>query len=140
MLNGIAKCISPELIYNLMRMGHGDKIAFADVDFPGYTYGKNVIRADGVSMDDILAGVIPLFPLDHFTASPAYMMAPAEDAEAPLIWDRFAGILKNHYSNFNAFTFLERFAFYDAVKECFAIVVTGEADGNIILQKGVVNG
>ena len=35
MLNGIPKCISPELLYVLDKMGHGDEIVISDGNFPG---------------------------------------------------------------------------------------------------------
>ena len=34
MLRNIPDCISPELMYLMMRMGHGDELVLADRDFP----------------------------------------------------------------------------------------------------------
>ena len=38
------------------------------------------------------------------------------------------------------FELLERFAFYRRAGEAYAVVVTGELDGNVILEKGPVAG
>ena len=48
MLKGISKIVSPELIKALCEMGHGDEIVIADGNFPAETFGKRVIRADGI--------------------------------------------------------------------------------------------
>ena len=50
MLKGISPIISPELLKILCEMGHGDEIVIADANFPSVTYGKRVIRADGMSI------------------------------------------------------------------------------------------
>lgn len=48
MLKNISKIVSPELIKTLCEMGHGDEIVIADGNFPAETFGKRVIRADGI--------------------------------------------------------------------------------------------
>ena len=48
LLKGISKIISPELLKTLCEMGHGDEIVIADGNFPAETFGKRVIRADGI--------------------------------------------------------------------------------------------
>ena len=50
MLFGISPLISPELLAILHRMGHGDEIVLADAHFPGDTFGKRVLRADGLGV------------------------------------------------------------------------------------------
>nr|XP_035965512.1 fucose mutarotase isoform X4 [Halichoerus grypus]XP_035965513.1 fucose mutarotase isoform X4 [Halichoerus grypus] len=46
-LKGVPALLSPELLYALARMGHGDEIVFADVNFPTSPCGPEEIRADG---------------------------------------------------------------------------------------------
>ena len=48
MLKNIPKIVLPELIKTLSEMGHGDEIVIADGNFPAETFGKRVIRADGI--------------------------------------------------------------------------------------------
>ena len=78
MLKGISPLISPDLLKTLCEMGHGDYIVFADAHFPAYSLGPKVIRADGLRIDDLLRGVMPLFKLDHYVENPVLMMAPVE--------------------------------------------------------------
>ena len=48
MLKGISPVISPDLLYTLHVMGHGDEIVLADAHFPTESLNDNIIRADGV--------------------------------------------------------------------------------------------
>ena len=57
MLKGISKIASPELVKTLCEMGHGDEIVIADGNFPAETFGKRVIRADGIRSAAYLNGV-----------------------------------------------------------------------------------
>ena len=138
MLNGIARCISPELIAQMMRLGHGDEIAFVDADFPAYACGNLVIRADGVDMLTMLNGILPLLPLDKYCDKPAAMMDAVGSQPRPEVWTVFADQIAKHHQPFYEFEFIERHAFYERAKKCLGIVVTGETDGNIILRKGTV--
>ena len=58
-------------------MGHGDEIILADAHFPGHTFCKHVLRADGISIPSLLEGIIPLFELDSYSP-PLIMMAAVE--------------------------------------------------------------
>ncbi|MBE6569521.1 MAG: fucose isomerase [Ruminococcaceae bacterium] len=141
MLKGIKKCISPELLYVLDKMGHGDEIVISDGNFPGESIGKDniVIRSDGTGVPELLSAVLELMPLDTY-ADPVYLMdkTPSDkDLEIP-IWDEYKAILKDHTAEEPKF--LERQEFYDRAKKAYAIVVTGEGAiyANILLKKGVV--
>jgi len=46
MLKGISPIISPELLYTLHVMGHGDEIVLADAHFPADSFHENTIRAE----------------------------------------------------------------------------------------------
>jgi len=140
MLKGISPLISPELLSVLARMGHGDEIILADAHFPGETFNKNVLRADGLKIADLLAAILPLFELDAYVPHPLSMMAAVPgDTLDPLVEE---GYLKSiHQTNPSVVPIerIERFDFYERAKNAFAVVMTGETAkyGNIILKKGV---
>ena len=139
MVKGIPGCISPELMSTMMRMGHGDYLLLADADFPAETYGRCVIRADGVSMQALLEAVLKFFPLDCGPESPVTVMAPWQSApEAPVL-QVMKPVFQNSSSDFLDYAYLERFDFYERTKNAFAVVITSEPDGNFLLRKGVVN-
>ena len=138
MLRNIPACISPEMMCTLMRMGHGDEIVLADADFPAETNSDNVIRADGLDVATLLEAILPFFPLDLFVDQPAITMDCSEWGDEPESYERFRKIIKKHYDKFTDFRLEKRFDLYDRAKKAFAVIVTSEADGNVILKKGPV--
>lgn len=141
MLKNISPLISPDLLKVLAQMGHGDEIIFADAHFPAHSMGPQVLRADGVSVSDLLAAVIPLFELDSY-APPLVMMAAVEgDSLDPQVELRYLQALAGADARqpLPPVLRIDRFAFYERAQRAFAIVVTGECAkyGNILLKKGV---
>ncbi|GAM57287.1 L-fucose mutarotase [Vibrio ishigakensis] len=140
MLKGIHPAISPELLAILSEMGHGDEILFADAHFPAETFGKKVIRCDGVSVDTLLEGVIRLFELDQYVEQPVVMMEPGQGDELDLsVESRYLEAMSSEGVTQDQISRIERFSFYERSKQCSAVVLTGELAkyGNIILKKGV---
>lgn len=145
MLKNVPAILSPEMLKVLCEMGHSDKIVIADANFPSESMGKNaiVLRADGHSATDILDAVLTLFPLDTYVDAPVTLMEvmPGDEVETP-IWDDYKAIVTRYDDRGeNAVGTIERFAFYEKVKnEAYAIIATGEKAlyANIILQKGVL--
>ncbi|MBU6297919.1 MAG: L-fucose mutarotase [Alphaproteobacteria bacterium] len=140
MLRGISPLISPELLSVLHRMGHGDEIVLADAHFPGESFNRHVIRADGLRIAPLLNAVLPLFVLDTYVPDPVNMMAPVagDSLDEQLLRDYRAAI-DWHAPGTPPTAYIERFKFYDRAKSAFAVVQTGELKkyGNIILKKGV---
>lgn len=143
MLNGISPVVSPDLLNALYRMGHGDEILFADAHYPGDTYGKRVIRADGLSIPSLLTAIMPLFPLDTYVDAPIAMMEPVPGDELdPKVELSFrAAMAASGVSHETGIERINRFDFYERSKSCYAIVMTSEMVkyGNIILKKGHAN-
>jgi L-fucose mutarotase len=143
MLNGISPLISPELLNALYRMGHGDEILLADAHYPGDTLGRQVIRADGLGVPELLTAIMPLFPLDAYVDAPLAMMAAVQGDELdPEVEKAYrTAIGEASAGDKVAIERVERFAFYERSKSCYAIVMTGEVAkyGNIILKKGHAN-
>jgi L-fucose mutarotase len=141
MLIGIAPCISPELLSVLFRMGHGDEIVLGDAFFPGDSFNKRVIRADGIRIPELLDGILALINLDSYVASPVAMMQPSKgDALDLAVEAAYRAAIDRHWPATPAIERVERFAFYERAKAAFAVVMTGETStyGNIILKKGVI--
>ena len=140
MLKNIPAILSPDLLYTLRAMGHGDEIAIVDANFPAEYLGPEVIRADGSSATDILNAVLSLLPLDDFVDTAAVSMAVVGDPDAkPPIFGEFEALIAKHEPTAK-FSTIERYAFYDRARDASAVVQTGEGRlyGNIILKKGVI--
>jgi len=140
MLKGISPLLSPELLSILCRMGHGDEIVLADAHFPGETFGKRVIRADGLSVPALIDAILPVFELDGYVDAPLVMMAAVSgDKLNPKVEKAYRAAVDRHAPKTPAIARIDRFDFYDRAKLAFAVVMTGETAkyGNIILKKGV---
>lgn len=141
MLRNIPPLLSPDLLYTLRAMGHGDEIVIADANFPGSSIGPNCIRADGSTASEVLQAVLTVMPLDSFVPDPALTMQVVGDAEAiPEAVTDFQRIIDQVADNPARVQSLERFAFYERAADAITIVQTGERRlyGNIILKKGVI--
>lgn len=141
MLRNINPILSPELLFALRAMGHGDEIVIADANFPGTSIGPDCIRADGCSASEILQAILSIMPLDTFVPDPALTMQVVGDPEAiPEAVADFQHVINTTADNPSKIQGLERFAFYARAAKAFAIVQTGERRlyGNIILKKGVI--
>ena len=144
MLKGISPLLSPDLLYVIACMGHGDELVIGDRNYPAVSTCDNYVRADGIPATDLLDAILELFPLDK--GSNIYsveLMAPAKtDAmkDEPPIWKDFKEIISKHDEK-ASITSLERFDFYEKAKKAFACVSTGEskAYGCLIIRKGVVS-
>ncbi|XP_075390361.1 fucose mutarotase [Tenrec ecaudatus] len=145
-LKGVPALLSPELLYALARMRHGDEIVLADANFPTSALcqcGPTEIRADGLGTLQLLEAVLKLLPLDTYVASPAAVMELVpSDRDRGLhtpIWKDYMALLRQAGCT-KPLEPVERFAFYERAKKAFAVVATSETTpyGNIILKKGVL--
>lgn len=139
-LKGISPLISPDLLYNLYIMGHGDEIVFADAHFPGYSFNQKIIRADGIQINDLLKAILPLFELDTYE-TPCFMMDVVKgDTFDEKVELNYLKSIKDHSNlKLDEITKIERFQFYERAKKSFCIVMTSDTTkyGNLILKKGV---
>ena len=140
MLKGLSPLLSPELLSVLCQMGHGDEIVLADAHFPGETFGRRVIRADGLKVADLIDAILPVFELDSYVDSPLIMMSAVPgDKLDPKVEKMYRTSVDRHAPKTPAIARIDRFAFYGRARDAFAVVMTGETAkyGNIILKKGV---
>ena len=142
MLKNISKIVSPDLIKTLCEMGHGDEIVIADGNFPAETFGKRVIRADGIGGTAMLEAVLSLIPLDTYSNPNMILMQLMECDQGkinPVIWKEYEKIGEKHDKNVKI-GHIDRFAFYERATTAFVVIATGEEAvyANIILKKGVI--
>lgn len=141
MLKRIPPILSPELLYLIAQMGHGDELVLADANFPATACARRLVRADGHGVPALLQALLELFPLDSFVAQPAAVMQRVDQPNEPApIWAEFQRLLDAADGKPVAVERVERFAFYERSKLAFGIVATGETAlyGNVILKKGVI--
>ena len=141
MLKNLDPLLTPDLLQVLRAMGHGDEIVLVDANYPAESAGPEVVRLDGIEATRVLDAVLSVMPLDDFVPEACWRMevvGGAED-EQP-IFEEFRTIIAKREGTKFKLASLERFAFYERARGCFAVVATGERRlyGNIILKKGIV--
>ena len=140
MLKGISPIISPELLKILMEMGHGDELCIGDGNFPAASIAQRLVRLDGHGVNEILDAILALYPLDTYVEAPVTLMQVVPgDNVVPVIWEDYKRTIQKHEGD-RQIEQVERFAFYERAKKCYAVVATGESAlyANIIIKKGVV--
>ena len=146
MLKNIDPLLTAELLSVLAAMGHGDELAITDANFPadsvarGTCHGR-VITMAGASLSEVVRAILSLLPLDEFVDAPVRRMAtdvtpnelPEVQREVQEVIDAVSG---RHWP----MGVLERFAFYEAARGCYAVVLTGERRffGNVLIKKGAI--
>src|SRR5262245_15966858 len=138
MLLGLDPVLSPDLLHALAVMGHGDRVALVDANYPA-TRGRRVIYLSGLDTPRVLRAVLSVLPIDMFIPDPcAVMQVVGEPAARPPVVAEMNAVLAEH--GVKPAASLERHAFYAAAESAYAIVQTGERRfyGNILLTKGVV--
>ncbi len=138
MLLGLDPVLCPDLLHALAAMGHGDRIALVDANYPA-TRGRRLIHLPGIAAPRALQAVLSVLPIDTFITEPcAVMQVVGEPGALPAVVVEMNAALVKHGAKPAAS--LERHAFYAAAETAYAIVQTGERRfyGNILLTKGVV--
>jgi len=144
MLKGLNPLLTPDVLYALCAMGHGDEVVIVDAHYPAdvaarsSVYGK-LLRMDGVGVPLAIRAVLSVLILDTFVDHPAERMEvdgkpdeiPAVQREAQIEVDRTAGR--------QMFAAISRQVFYERAKKAYCVIITGETRGwgCFIFRKGV---
>jgi L-fucose mutarotase len=141
MLKNIDAIVSPDLLFILAAMGHGDELAIVDANFPAANLAKRLVRLDGVGAPRALKAVLELMPLDDYAESPAAVIEVVGDPNAiPQPVEEFMTAINSAESRQVNVARIDRFAFYDRARAAFAILATGETRlyGCVLIKKGVI--
>lgn len=147
MLKGIDPLLSPELLYTLAAMGHGDDIALVDGNHPAETVAASttsgqLIRLPGVAIEEAARAILSVMPLDTFVEDPVRRMEVVGDPhtlpEAQLAVQREINLAADSEIAIHS---LERFDFYKAAKSAFAVVQVGDYRpyGCFLFKMGVIS-
>src|SRR5579871_869442 len=97
MLRGIHPLLSPDLLHVLASMGHGDRIAVVDANFPAVSHAKRLVMLPGAKAPAVMEAILSVMPLDDFEPHPAAIMQVVGDpAMVPEAEREFAAILTHH--------------------------------------------
>jgi L-fucose mutarotase len=157
LLKGIDPLLTADLLHILRSMGHGDKLCICDANFPAASIATThtttsagqlprMVVLAGASLPDAVSAICSVLPLDFFVESPARYMSPQDGVAMPEagveVIEETKLVIALHAGQDEVVNILplERFAFYDEARTCFAICQTQERRpyGNVILTKGVI--
>jgi L-fucose mutarotase len=145
-LKGIDPLLNAEVLGALRAMGHGDDLIICDTNFPAdsisrqTTLGK-LLRIDNVSAARAVKAILSVMPLDSFVDQPAKRMEivgkPNELAPVQQEVQREIDAAEGKSWPMGS---IERFAFYEAAKQAYCVVQTGERRfyGCFVLKMGVI--
>lgn len=142
MLIGLDPRLTPDLLFHLARLGHGDEFVVVDRNFPAYSKpGVPVIDLPGLSSPELAAMVLRLVPLDSFVEDAAFRMEVVGDPAAVEPVQREVEALLAHHAGNRRLASLERFAFYDRAGACQLILRSGEPRffGCFLFKVGVIS-
>lgn len=144
MLKNLSPLLTPELLFGLAKLGHGDDVALVDANFPAdrvaQQAGARLVQLPGLSTTEVLQTVLSVLPLDRFDHPNTWTMEVVGDPHAePAPVAEFRHMLKGLDEAEPAM--LERFVFYKHASAARLVVQTGDLRkyANILLRKGVVS-
>jgi L-fucose mutarotase len=147
MLKRIPRLLNAEILNVLMLMGHGDDLLICDVNHPAATIARDtvwgkIVDLSGTDIPTGLAAILELLPVDTFVDAPVKRMQVVGDPGKILpIFEHVQSVISNAENRDITIEALERFAFYEAAKKCFAVIRTSDPGpyGCFIIRKGVIN-
>lgn len=148
MLKGIDPILTPELLRCLAAMGHGDDLALVDANHPaarisGTTSNGRLIELPGISIARAARAILSVFPIDDFTDDPIRrMLVVGNPSEIPPVQREMQAEVDRAAGRRIEMAGIERFAFYAAARNAFAVVQVGDTRGYgcFLLRKGVIFG
>lgn len=141
MLKTIPPVLTPDLLWALAAMGHGDRLAVVNANYPAYSRHGRVIPLAGVPLLDAVAAILRLMPLDDIGDMPACRMVPDgkpdDVAEVHRDVQRAVDAAEDGAVSVQP---VERAAFFALARSAFAAVHTSDNRpfGCFLFTKGVV--
>jgi len=140
MLKGLDPILSPALLSTLRSMGHGDEIALVDGNYPGEEHARRLVRADGLTVSQVLDAVLSVLPIDAAVDQAIFRaIVPGRADEPDPVHGQMIAIC-SRWEPEREVVPLAPDLFYARVRAAHTIVQTSEPAlyGNIILRKGVI--
>ena len=148
MLKGFDPLLSPELLWVLASMGHGDDIAVVDGNHPAETIARattsgKLVRLPGVIIERAVAAILTVLPIDDFTDDPVRRMeVVGKPDEVPEVQRSVQTVIDAAAGRSLPMHGIERHAFYAAARGAFAVIqcVDPRPYGCFLIRKGVIRG
>lgn len=127
-------------------MGHGDDLVICDTNFPADSVARQSVYGRLLRMENLTAaravrGILSLLPLDTFVEEPVRRMEiVGQPDELPDVQTEVQAEVDAAAGRAWPMGSIERFAFYEAAKQAYCVVQTGERRfyGCFMIKKGVI--
>ena len=146
MLTNVDPLLTPELLYVLRAMGHGDVLTIVDRNFhadsvASTTIHGNLIRLDGADIPEVARAIFSVFPLDSFVDAPINFMEVVGEPDKILeVHKDLHNIAQESSDHEWEMASVERHEFYAQSRNTYAVVSTSETRpyGCFMITKGVI--
>jgi len=146
MLKGVDPRLNADVLYALRAMGHGDQIVIADTNFPSDSVAQDTVHGELLRMDNLTAAqaaeaILSVLPLDTFVEDFAGRMEIVGEPDTiPPVQSEVQKAINKAEGRDRPMVGIERFDFYDAARDAYAVIQTGERRfyGCFIFRKGVI--
>ena len=134
----LSKCIHPEILETVGKMGHGSRVLISDGGYPHITgspvSAKKVwlnLMPDMLKVTDVLTALTSVIPIEE-----AFVMVPPDEADQPIFAE-----FKKQLPDLEL-TKLQRLEFYDKARESDTALIIATGDqrnwANLLLTMGFI--
>ncbi len=140
MLKNIDPVLTGALLKALDEMGHGEKLALVDRNYPSLSSGAQVIHLGEIGIVRAAEAVFGVFPLDSFIDTPLSRMQADDNSPATKTHQGVLDVASRNHPSPLEFRLIPRPDFYLEAKECLLVVQCLETApySCFIAQKGTV--
>jgi L-fucose mutarotase len=146
MLKNLNPLLTPDFLYVLASMGHGDDLVLCDANFPAESVARTTVhgravRVPGADLPSVAGAMLTVMPLDESVdASVSRMAVTGDELAVPPVQREVQMLVDAAVGRPLTVVAVARTAFYDLASQAYAVVATGESRlwGCFIFKKGVV--
>lgn len=141
MLKSLSPILGPDVLWMLAAMGHGDRLAVVDRNYPAHSAHQRLVRLDGTGISPVIEAIASVFPVDDFVAEPVHGMVSDTEPHVEIESHRdVASILSRAEGRGISVAPLARTPFYVEARAAFGAILTSETlpFSCFLITKGVV--
>lgn len=140
MLKNIDPVLSGSLLKALDEMGHGEKLALVDRNYPSKSAGAQVIHLGEIGIVRAAEALFGVFPLDSFIDHPLSRMEADDQSDATPTHQQVLEVASRDHPRPLEYQVIPRPDFYAEAQSCLLIVQCLETApySCFIAQKGTV--
>ena len=142
MLKSIPAAFTPDLLWALAAMGHGDRLAIVDRNYPAHSLHSRVLPLAGHDTVQAATLITSLMPIDDYIEPAAFWMIPDGGSEGEYeAHTAFRAVVEASEGRPVPFESIERTRFYAEARSAFAVITTTDTRpfSCFLLTKGVIN-